>query len=54
MLKGEQRKKEEMMHMKDRGRDGGGVEGVERLNVSTWLIIQSDYRCLTAPTGRHP
>lgn len=39
------------------GRDGGGgggVEGVERLNVSTWLVIQSDYHRLTAPTGRHP
>lgn len=33
---------------------GGGVGGVERLNVSTWLVIQSDYHCLTAPTGCHP
>lgn len=36
--------------------DGGaevGAEG-ERLNVSTWLVIQSDYHRLTAPTGRHP
>lgn len=31
-----------------------GVEGVDRLNVSTWLVIQSDYHRLTAPTGRHP
>lgn len=36
--------------------EGGGVgcEGVDRLNVSTWLVIQSDYHRLTAPTGRHP
>ena len=36
------------------GGGGGGVEGVERLNVSTWLVIQSDYHRLTAPNGRHP
>lgn len=32
----------------------GGAQGVERLNVSTWLVIRSDYHRLTAPTGRHP
>lgn len=31
-------------------REGGA--GRERLDVSTWLIIQSDYPCLAAPTGR--
>lgn len=41
-------------HVNDRGRAGGGEGGVERLNVSTWLVIQSDYHRLTAPTGRHP
>lgn len=41
---------------KRRGRkgEGKGVRGVDRLNVSTWLVIQSDYHRLTAPTGRHP
>lgn len=29
----------------------GGARG-ERLNVSTWLLIQSDYHRLTAPTSR--
>lgn len=33
---------------------GGGRGGAwgERLNVSTWLLIQSDYHRLTAPTSR--
>lgn len=26
----------------------------ERLNVSTWLLIQSDYHRLTAPTSHRP
>lgn len=50
-----ERKRFKSMQMIDgwsRRREGGG-EGV-RLNVSTWLVIQSDYRRLTAPTGRHP
>lgn len=37
----------------ERGGGRGGAGG-ERLNVSTWLLIQSDYHRLTAPTGRHP
>lgn len=26
----------------------------KKLDVSTWLVIQSDYHRLMAPTGRHP
>lgn len=48
------RKLEKNEHVNDRGREGGGEGGVERLNVSTWLVIQCDYHRLTAPTGRHP
>lgn len=56
-LNKEGKKEGDYDHVNDGWVEGGGGRGgagAERLNVSTWLLIQSDYHRLTAPTGRHP
>lgn len=42
--------------MEEQEKGDGGVSGWEGdgLNLSTWLVIQSDYHCLTAPSSRLP